>query len=399
MQKLIFLSCLFLLLTACGDPSPNATSEATEPADTPQEFPDEALDFAVEQALRLDAVVPDSLIPRSLEPDGELRLKPIRDWTSGFFASTLVYLYEYSNNPALKQAYEDRFVYLEAAKNETHTHDVGFKIQCSFGNALRITGDTATYAPVIIATANSLMTRYDEEVGAIKSWSWTNELNWNYPVIVDNMMNLELLCVASALSGDPKYREAAMSHADVTMANHFREDNSSFHVVSYNDDGTVEKKNTHQGIADESAWARGQAWGLYGYTMMHRETGEERYLEQAKKIADFLLAHPNLPEDKIPYWDFNDPDIPNVPRDASAGAIIASALVELGEITAMDKYGDAGEQILLSLASPSYLAEAGENGNFILEHSVGNMPSDDEIDVPINYADYYFIEGLMRLER
>jgi len=395
-----FLSLfLVLLLCACnaGSDSAPQAGDKDEVASA-KDFPQAALDFSVEQYQLMDAAVPDSLFPRSFTA-GEMRLVPVRDWTSGFFPSTLVYLYEYSKDPAVKEAYENRLTQMLPAQHETHTHDVGFKVQCSFGNAMRITGDSARFAPIIITTANSLLTRYDETIGAIESWSWRNEMNWNYPVIIDNMMNLELLFVASELSGDPKYRAAAISHADKTLANHFREDFSSFHVVSYNADGSVEKKNTHQGFADESAWARGQAWGLYGFTMCHRLTGEQRYLDAAKNIADFILTHPNLPEDQIPYWDFNDPAIPDVPRDASAAAIMASALIDLGGLSSDQTYRMAGEEMLVSLASPAYLAELGTNGNFLLEHCTGNMPSDDEVDVPINYADYYFVEGLMKLAR
>ncbi|MEM1358694.1 MAG: glycoside hydrolase family 76 protein [Bacteroidota bacterium] len=390
---------VFLLLAtlcwSCQSPPEESNTTETPTATDPQTA---ALDFAVEQYKRLDSAVPDSLIPRSFE-NGEHLLRPYRYWTSGFFPGSLVYLYEYSKDPALKQAYEDRFVYLEEQKNNTRTHDVGFMIQCSFGNALRITGDSARYVPIIVTAANSLISRYDENRGLIESWSWRNELNWAYPVIIDNMMNLELLFLATQLTGDDKYANIAKSHADQTMKNHFREDNSSFHVVSYNPDGTVEKKNTHQGIADESAWARGQAWGLYGYTMMYRFSQEERYLSQARKIADFVLTHPRLPADQIPYWDFDDPAIPNAPRDASAAAIMASALIDLGDFTSDKTYRMAGEDMINSLASDAYLAKAEENGNFILEHSTGNKPDGSEIDVPINYADYYFLEALMKLRQ
>jgi len=215
-------------------------------------------------------------------------------------------------------------------------------------------------------------------------------------------MNLEFLFWAARQSGDSSIFQKCLSHADKTMAEHFRPDFSSFHVVDYDTiTGNASSRKTHQGYSDESAWARGQAWGLYGFTVMFRETRMEKYLEQAVGIAEFLLNHPNLPDDKIPYWDFDAPDIPFAKRDASAAAITASALLELMEYVdeiKADRYFETAKTILLNLGSESYLAKEGENGNFLLKHSVGNLPGNSEVDVPLTYADYYFIEGLVRLK-
>ncbi|MFY0686712.1 MAG: glycoside hydrolase family 88 protein [Cyclobacteriaceae bacterium] len=386
---------LIILVVLIGCATPKQESVQTESkAKSPY---DSVLDFSVTQYKGMSAAVPDSMLPRNFK-DGELILSDTRWWTSGFFPGALVYLYEYSGDQSLRSEYENRFVHLEKEKLNTSDHDVGFKIQCSFGNALRITGDTAKYAPIIIQAAKSLVTRYDPEIGALKSWDWEGPMGWNYPVIVDNMMNLELLFVATQLSGDSIYYNVAMAHADKTIAHHFREDMSSYHVVSYNDDGTPEMKVTHQGYSDESAWARGQSWGLYGFTVCYKYTGEERYLEQAEGIAGFLLNHENLPEDKIPYWDFNASKIPNELRDASAGAIMAAALIQLSELTNKDQYLSAAKVMVNSLSSANYLAKLNTNGNFILEHSVGHLPGDSEVDVPLTYADYYFIESLMKLK-
>jgi uncharacterized protein YyaL (SSP411 family) len=234
-------------------------------------------------------------------------------------------------------------------------------------------------------------------VGLIRSWDFGR---WKYPVIVDNLMNLELLTFAARESGDGRLHDIAVAHADNTLQNHFRPDHSSYHVVDYNPtNGNDLRKMTQQGAADDSAWARGQAWGLYGYTAMYRETGRRAYLTQATNIANYILNHPRLPADKIPYWDFDAPGIPEVPRDASAAAIISSALIELSglvEPTAAQKYLSLARQQLLSLSSPAYRAQPGEAGDFILKHSVGSHPERREIDVPLNYADYYFLEALLR---
>ncbi|CAN0028143.1 unnamed protein product, partial [Chrysoparadoxa australica] len=267
------------------------------------------------------------------------------------------------------------------------------------GNAYSISGNE-DYVPVIIQASESLITRFNETAGVIKSWDWARGDDWTYPVIIDNMMNLEMLLWASEKAGNPEFKQVALTHADPTLKHHYRADNSSWHVLDYDTvNGGVNGKMTHQGYANESAWARGQVWGLYGYTVMYRMTQDTKYLDMAKKIADFVLNHPNLPEDKVPYWDFNAPDIPDAYRDASSAAIAASALLEL------QKYVDdslssvyianAGE-MLESLSSPKYLAALGENGNFILKHGVGHLPGGNEIDAPLSYGDYYFIEALIR---
>ncbi|MBN2262278.1 MAG: glycoside hydrolase family 88 protein, partial [Prolixibacteraceae bacterium] len=260
------------------------------------------------------------------------------------------------------------------------------------------------YLSIIENAAISLSSRYNERTKTIRSWdraSWNRQ--WQYAVIIDNMMNLELLEWAAQKFEKPRFSEIARSHANTTIANHFRPDGSSFHVVSYDTlSGEPELFHTSQGYSHESAWARGQAWGLYGFTMMYRFSNDKQYLNQAIKIADFIVNHPRLPEDKIPFWDFDAPDIPNALRDASAGAIICSALLELQQYVAPDKakqYMNVAEKQLISLCNEPYLAKTGSNANFILKHGVGHMPNGTEVDVPLSYADYYFVEALMRYRK
>lgn len=273
-------------------------------------------------------------------------------------------------------------------------------IGCSFLNGLRETGNPA-YKDVIVEAARSLCTRYRPGAGVIQSWDtdkgWMAERGWTCPVIIDNMMNLELLFEASLISGDPSFYEIAVRYADVTLENHFRDDHSSYHVIDYDPvSGKVLHKHTAQGYTHESAWARGQAWGLYGYITCYRYTKDVRYLKQAQKIHAFIFNYENLPEDLVPYWDYNVPDIPKAPRDASAAACTASTLYELSTYLPDKGYKEKADQIMESLSSPRYRAKVGTNGNFILKHSVGSIPHDVEIDVPLNYADYYFLEGLIR---
>jgi len=330
--------------------------------------------------------------PRTYE-NGKIKLVSCDDWTCGFFPGSLWYMYRLTGNDFFMQE-ADRFTrFLYPAQYRTNTHDLGFILGCSYGNGYRLI-ENEDYKKVLIAGANSLMTRFHPSVGLIKSWDGTK---WQYPVIIDNMMNLEFLCYVSKMTGNEAMMQAAVSHADRTLANHFRSDYSSFHVVDYDSiTGGIIEKTTQQGFAAGSSWARGQAWGLYGFTMMYRETKNPAYLEQAEKIAGFILNNPALPADKIPYWDFDAPGIPNEPRDASAAAIIASALIELSGFTNSGYYFKTAETILENLSSGDYLAAKEENGFFILKHSTGNWPGKSEIDVPLSYADYYFLEALYR---
>ncbi len=361
---------------------------------------DESLKFSVQQTICLSKKMSElpNLLPRTVK-DGELVTSKDSWWTSGFFPGTLWYLYDYSKSDEIKNAAYEMTQRVEKQQYTTNNHDVGFMIFCSYGNGLRISKDKS-YEQIIVNAAKSLSTRFNPVTGTIKSW---DRKEWQFPVIIDNMMNLELLTQATKLSGDSSFYKIAVSHADTTMKYHFRPDGSSYHLVNYHSDkaGFIERM-THQGYSNESSWARGQSWGLYGYTMMYRETGKQEYLNLAIKIANYIANHPNLPKDKIPYWDFNAPNIPNELRDASAGSVIASALVELSTFTdkkLSKKYRTLAEQMIRSLASAEYRAELGQNGNFILKHSVGFMAKNSEVDAPLSYADYYFVEALMRYRK
>ncbi len=366
------------------------------------EVVNEALEFSQKQSLRMAGKYAgqDKLLPHSFE-NGEMETVSPKGWTSGFFAGVLWYLYENSKNDSILAYAREYTARLEDEKYTTDNHDIGFILYCSYGNGLRLTQDT-TYRDVLLTGAESLSTRYNPQVGLIRSWDFHQDL-WQYPVIIDNMMNLELLLWASKTSGNNQFKDIAISHADKTMENHYRDDYSCYHVVSYDTiSGLPEIKQTFQGYSDESSWARGQAWGLYGYTFMYRETKLPSYLELGENIASYMINHPNMPEDYIPYWDFDAPDIPEAPRDASAAAVMASALIELSEYVETeqaDLYLKVAEKQIRTLASPKYTANIGENGDFILKHSVGFLPENISIDVPLNYADYYYVEALTRLKK
>ena len=314
------------------------------------------------------------------------------DWTSGFYPGSLWYAYELTGKDSLKAAATKFTNLLNPVRYYTGTHDLGFMINCSYGNAKRLSPNDTINA-VIVETADNLCKRFDSNIGCIRSWDFGT---WNFPVIIDNMMNLDLLFTASKISGDNKYKDIAVKHAITTMHNHFRPDYTSWHVVSYNNDGTVEKKQTFQGKNDDSAWARGQAWGVYGYTACYRETNDTVFLNFARNIADMIMTRVQT-EDAIPYWDYDAPATPETPRDASAAAVTAAAMLELSTMVEDgQKYFDYAEKILKSLSSDAYLAKPGENQGFILMHSTGSLPNGSEIDTPLNYADYYYMEAMQR---
>lgn len=344
----------------------------------------------------------DTLVPRSYE-NGKQVDSTIWWWCSGFFPGSLWYLYEYTQDVELRNWAEKYTERIEPVKNVKDHHDVGFMAYCSFGNGLRLTADSTYYNEILLTAAKSLCTRYKPEVGLIRSWDMNKE-KWQYPVIIDNMMNLELLCWGTKVTGDSCYRNIAVSHADKTMENHYRSDYSCYHVVSYDTiQGVPHVKQTHQGYSDSSSWSRGQAWGLYGYTMMYRETGDRKYLDWANQIACYLIDRLSAGDvNDCPYWDFDDPDIPNALRDASAASIMASAFIELSlyvDRKSSLQYQKIAEQQLRTLSSSKYRAHVGENGFFILKHSVGSKPFGSEVDVPLTYADYYYLEALLRYKK
>ena len=336
--------------------------------------------------------------PRTVDTKGNIvYARNVWDWTSGFFAGSLWYLYNLTGDEKWKTLAKK---YTEALKQQqyiTSHHDIGFIIGCSYLNGMRM-GQEA-YDTIIVQAAKSLSTRFRSGAGVIQSWNtrtgWQAQRGWECPVIIDNMMNLEILFEATSLSGDSTFYNMAVSHADMTLKNHFRMDGSSYHVVDYDmRTGKVRSRCTAQGYSDESAWARGQAWGIYGYTMCY--TRQLKYLEQAEAAYEFVCTHPNLPEDLIPYWDFDAVNIPHELRDASAAAIMAAALYELSMYSNKAKYKETADKVMHSLSSSDYRSKIGENHNFLLMHSVGSYPHGNEIDVPLIYADYYFLEALKR---
>lgn len=398
--KTAVLCCLTLALVACDNKK--------------EDFIAGNVDFAAKQTelmLKQTGEPNGKNYPRTMNNKGELVTTSMYDWTPGFFPGSLWYLYELTGEEKWRNEAEKWTHSLEKLKTFTGHHDLGFMMYCSYGNALRLT-PKEEYKEILIRSAESLSSRYSEKTATIKSWNyrkaWNDTTEWFYPVIVDNMMNLEMLFAASRLSGNAKYRDIAVSHANTTLKSHIREDYGTYHVVDFDTiTGAPLHRATCQGFSDNSTWSRGQAWMIYGYTMAYRETKDPVYLDTAVKLTDFYLKH--LPEDLIPLWDFNVGEEGYVPesksyavtfqkklRDTSAAAIACSALFELSELSGSSSYAEYAVKMLKSLASPDYRAALGTNANFLLMHSVGSIPHKSEIDKPLIYADYYYLEALIR---
>jgi hypothetical protein len=344
-----------------------------------------------------DTVKKTHKIPRSIEKG----FQPITDWTSGYYPGNLWLTYEFTKDKEILEKAKYATALVEANKYFSTDHDIGFMIYCSYGNGYRLTHDPK-YKAVIIEASKTAIKRYNPVVKSIMSWNPDEKRDWKFPVIIDNMMNLELLLNATKFTGDSTYYHVAVQHSNTTMKNQYRADYSCSHVVDYNPvNGQMHKRDWNNGNSDPAtaAWSRGQSWGLYGFSFMYQYTRKKEYLNQAENIASYILNNPNMPKDMVPYWDYNAPKYPTV-KDASAAALMASALMQLATLSPKNgkEYFNAGQKILLSLASPKYLNESGK-GIYLLKHATGNYLRKSEVDGGLIYADYYFLEALLRYQQ
>ena len=397
--KSIVLSLAAAMCVGCvgGKAAKPTEADAALKAQLPQIFAQASEQYR--GLLKRMETQPKNVFPKRWQ-DGKLVTVRPQDWCSGFFPGSLWYLYENTKAEDLKAGAEKFTAIQDQVRHYTGNHDIGFMLMTSVGNALRL-APKPEYKGILLDGAEALTKRFRPEMKLIRSWGKLDGTK-DYLVIIDNMMNLELLEWASKNGGSAKFDEIARIHANTTDANHFRPDNSAYHVINYDlkHPGNILEHRSGQGSPKAGGvWSRGHAWSIYGYTMFYRETKDPRYLERAIKSADFAINNPNMPADGVPYWDYA---CPGEERDTSAGAIMASALLELAgfvEGEQAQKYHDFAVKALTSLASPAYFAKVGTNGNFLLMHGVGHKPGKSEVDVPLNYGDYYFLEALTRFNR
>jgi len=397
-NKLLISLSAALVVTSCSASNSTSVNKNNVTSSDNIAFCSAALDQAGKQLHDFrTAYVDPKKIPTAFT-DGKTKFTNPMGWTSGFVAGSFWYVYQHTLDKSWLDTATKWTYALEDMRFNRKTHDIGFIMSSSYGNGLRLTGNKQ-YSPLLIDAAKTLMERYNPKIGVTFSWSWGT---WEFPVIIDNMMNLELLFNASLATGDKIYYDAAVSHANVTMKHHYRPDHSSYHLVNYNrTTGLPNFKQTFQGIADDSSWARGQSWGAYGYTMVYRFTQDEKFLEHAKNIVNYLLTHKNMPDDLVPYFDYDAPDDPDITnyRDSSAASLLASALFELAtyvDAKEAARYRTAAMKILRSLSSPEYLAAKGENGHFLLKQATGHYPANLDLNSALNYGDYYYLEALTR---
>lgn len=388
----LILGSLAFALLACGPAQEAEVGTANTPPD-PAEIFALAQEKYLAAATTLDTAAG---LPRNAYADGSWRQVPARDWTSGFFPGILWQIYAYTEDPEVAKVAAKWTKKLYPMRYYDGNHDIGFMLFSSYGNAFRLTGDSSYYAPLLTG-AETGITRFNPASGVIKSWDFLDGRN---PTIIDNMMNLRLYAFAFEETGDSTFYRVIKSHADTTLVHHFRPDGGTWHVVDYDPEGGgARDKFTHQGWSDESLWARGQAWAIYGFTQTYRHLPDPKYLETARRAADLFIER--LPADTLPYWDFDAPNIPREEKDASAAAIAASAFLDLADLTGEDRYRSAAIDLLTALSTPEQLAGTEDQVGGLLKHSVGNRKADDpvrgEVDMHINYADYYYLEALNKL--
>ncbi len=402
----LFLVCTVFCFVSCQDSKKNKVSQID--ANGIDNIMTINLDKAIENCVsQLEIAVPKltdlTKHPRLIETN-ETEWEEVPNhrlkWTSGFYPGILWYMYDLTKDDKWKQEAIKRTEVFEDFKTITEHHDIGFMMFPAYGNGYEL-GGKKEYKEILLTSAASLASRFNPNVGTIKSWSNEMHPRWQQHItIIDNMLNLELLFWAAKNGGDSNYKDIAIKHAETTMENHFRDDYTSWHVLEYDSiSGKVLNRHTKQGYADDSRWSRGQAWGIYGYSMVYRETGDKKFLNFAQKLTDAYLDY--LPEDYIPHWDFDVPNLEHEERDASAAAIVASGLLELSTFIEdkkiKEKYYNAAIKMLSSLSSDKYSA-VGKADSFLL-HSTGAKSLGWEIDVALIYADYYYIEALDRLKK
>ncbi len=386
-SKTIFPYLIFTVMIGINiSCNPSNIKEKTYP------MVDQAQKYALSQLKKSLNEVTVGEYPKRTFGEGAWQLTKPTEWTSGFFPGCLWLAYQLSGDSSWIEPAQEFTEGLTEQQYNTKTHDIGFMMFNSFGNGYKH-NHSDDYKKIIIQSAKSLATRYNDNTKCIQSW------NGDFQVIIDNMMNLDILFWAAKNGGGKALYNIAVTHANTTIKNHIRDDYSTFHVIVFDTvTGDVIQRKTHQGYADNSTWARGQAWGVYGFTVCFRETRDSTYLEAAINLADYFINA--LPDDFIPFWDLNLPDdYDRKFKDTSAASIFVSGLLELRKyVQNTDRYDEVALNILTNLIT-KYLTK-GTNSSGILLHSAYNVNSENKYDWDAStiWGDYYFLEALKRYQ-
>ncbi|MFD5796482.1 glucuronyl hydrolase [Streptomyces diastatochromogenes] len=318
------------------------------------------------------------------------------DWVGGFWPGTLWMAWLHSGDDTFRTLALDSAKKLAPRQTDTTTHDLGFLFYPSWVTAWRLTGDD-TWRAGAVRAADSLSRRYNPTGRFIRAWGALNDPNNAGRVIMDTMMNLDLLAFASEQTGDGKYLDIAAEHAKTAQRVFPRPDGSTPHVYDFDPaTGAPIGPGTVQGYSPTSCWARGQAWGIYGFTTIHRRTGDQEFLTTARRLADYALGA--LTPDHVPVWDYRAPQQPYDVKDASAGAIMACGLLDLSTATGRPEYREAALRLLTALAK-TCLTTNSARAEAVVARCTRNRPAEEGIEISLPYADYYLLEGILRVLR
>lgn len=368
---------------------------ATPPAPAPSTSP--VLTYADQQLLATAAALKPGAYPIRTTLDSSWLTVDAKDWTAGFYPAALWRTYERTGDPAWRQRAQTWQAGL-ASETKHDSTDLGFKLFDTYGVGYELTGDAA-YKKIVLAAAATVAKRFDPDVGMFRVWDARTDRT-QFRVNIDATMNLELMFWAGQNGGKPQYAAMATRHALRAVTDLVRPDGSTWMCAAYDQKtGALLRHFTTQGYATESTWARGQAWAMYGFTTAYRYTRDPRFLDAARRTAAWFVSH--LPPDRVPYWDFDVPDKATAPRDTSAAAIAASALLELSgdESVPAARQGDidTARAILVSLSSPAYTSRT-PGFAAILAHGT-QYEAKGQADTGIMFGDYYFVEALGRYEK
>lgn len=333
--------------------------------------------------------------------DGKYVLAAPSWWTAGFWPGLLWQFYAGSGDEDLKaiaERCEERLDEVLGGYVKLD-HDLGFMWQLTSVANYKLTGREGSRIRALKA-ANYLAARFNLKGRYIRAWNpWREGENNSGIAIIDCSMNTSLLFWASENTGDPRYRHIAEAHMDTILEHFVRPDGSVYHIVNFNPEtGEVTEKLGGQGYAAESAWSRGAAWALYGLSLAYHHTGKQSYLQASKRVAHFFLSC--LPEDHVPYWDFRAPGEIREIRDTSAGACAASGLLLLAsQVNDSEShvYRDGALRMLESLYR-NYGAWDDSNEEGLLLHGTSNYPENSNIDIPLIYGDFFYVEALARIK-
>lgn len=368
----------------------------------------------VKQALDTCVMLTESCLPEFsgqfkhiFSENGFYRTAPNEQWTNGFWTGQLWLSYEADPKDSFRQAaltQVESFLNRIQTGNHTDTHDLGFLYSLSCVAGYKLTADETAKKAALMA-ADKLKTRFHEKGQFIQAWGALDNIK-NYRLIIDCLLNLPLLYWASEVTGDESYGKIAKAHLETALKVIIRPDHSTYHTYYFDPEtGEPLKGVTHQGYSADSAWARGQSWGVYGIALSYRYTKNPKYLELFDQVTGYFLEH--LPSNLVPYWDFFFEEGSSEPWDSSASAVAACGMLEMAKYLPKEKadyYTSAAKRLIKALKDLCAVTSPEESNGLLLHGVYGKKtPFNDCIDHGIDecnlWGDYYYMEALTRLSK